>query len=85
VWICSASGSPVSGSSASGGADRVGLQLERGFEVRDVDVAGAVEQRVDEREADDVGFGAGAEQAGDSGLGLGEVPVGVVPARPGGR
>jgi hypothetical protein len=37
-----------------GGADGVVVQRERGVQVRDVDVAGAVQQRVGEREADGV-------------------------------
>jgi hypothetical protein len=67
-----------------GGARGVVLQRERGVEVVGLDRRGAVEQRVDEREADGVRFGAGGELAGESGLRLGELPVGVVPERAGG-
>ena len=47
----------------------------------------SVEQRVDEREADRVRFGAGGELAGEPVGGLGELRVGVPPqlARVGGE
>ena len=66
-----------------GGAGGVVLERERGLEVVGLDRGGAVQQRVDEREADGVRFGAGGELAGDPGLWLGEPAVGVMPERAG--
>jgi hypothetical protein len=76
----------VAGSSAPGrGAGGVGLEFEGGVEVLRFDAASAIEERVGEREADDVGFGAGSDLGGEPGLGLGQVAVGVVPEHPDGR
>ena len=44
-----------------------------------VDLAGAVGERVEEREADRVRFGAGAERAGDPVVGFSEPGVCVPP------
>ena len=60
-----------------GGAGGVVLERERGVEVFGRDRGGAVEERVDEREADDVRFGAGGELSGEAGLRFGELLVGV--------
>jgi hypothetical protein len=46
-----------------------------------VDLASAVDERVDQRESDRVRFGAGADLAGDRVLGFGEVGVGAPPQR----
>ena len=62
-----------------GGAGGVVPQRERGGQVLGLDLALAVEQRVDEREADRVRLGAGGELAGDPVGGLGELRVGVPP------
>jgi hypothetical protein len=48
-------------------------------QVLGADRVGGVEQRVEEREPDDVGFGAGGELAGEPVGGLGELWVGVPP------
>ena len=58
-------------------------ERERGGQVRRLDLPGGVEQGVDEREADRVRFGAGADRAGDPGLGFGELLVGVCPGAAG--
>jgi hypothetical protein len=47
--------------------------------VHGLDLAGVVEQGVDERETDRVRFGAGADRAGDPRLRLRELLVGVCP------
>ena len=63
-----------------GGAGGVVPQRERGLQVFGVDLALAVGERVDEREADHVRFGARQQRAGDPGvLGGRELRVGVVP------
>ncbi len=49
-----------------------------------MDCGGAVDQRVDEREADRVRFGARVDLPGDAWLGLGELLVGVPPELAGG-
>ena len=63
----------------AGGALRVVPERERGVQVDGLDLAGVVEQRVEERKADGVRFGARCDRAGDPGLGLGELLVGVCP------
>ena len=67
-----------------GGAGGVVPERERGLEVLGLDVALSVEQRVEEREADRVRFGAGREGAGEAVAGLGELRVGVPPQLAGG-
>ena len=71
---------------AGGVADRPGCgaggvvpERERGGQVLGADRVGRVEQRVEEREPDDVCFGAGGELAGEPIGGLGELWVGVPP------
>ena len=61
------------------GAGRVVPECERGVEVLWADRGGAVEQRVDQREADGVCLGAGGELAGEPVGGLGELRVGMPP------
>jgi hypothetical protein len=63
----------------AGAAGAVAVQRERRFKVAGRDRSGAVDQGVEQREADRVGFGACADRAGDPGLGLGEPGVGVPP------
>jgi hypothetical protein len=59
-------------------------ERECGFQVLGLDVALAVEQRVEEREADGVCFGAGADLAGEALIGFGELRLGVPPQLAGG-
>ena len=64
----------------AGGAGGVVPERERGLEVLGVDLAFAVGERVEEREADRVRFGAGeSAPAIPAGLGYRELDVGVVP------
>ena len=62
-----------------GGACGVVPERERGVEMLGLDGLLSVEQRVEEREPDDVRFGAGGELAGQPVGGLGELRVGVPP------
>ena len=61
------------------GAGGVVPERKRSVEVLGADRAGAVEQRVDQREADRVRLGAGGELAGEPFGGVGELRVGVPP------
>ena len=67
------------GERPGGGAGGVVLERERGCEVLRADLALAVGEGVEEREADRVGFGAGGDLAEDAGGGAGELAVGVMP------
>ena len=66
-----------------GGALRVVPERECGLEVLLVDTGLFVDQRVDQREADGVRFGAGGEVAGEPVGGLGQLRVGGSPERSG--
>ncbi len=67
------------GERPGGGAGGVVVKRERGVEVGRADLSLPVGEGVEEREADRVRLGAGGDLADDSGLGLGELSVGVVP------
>ena len=68
------------GQRPGGGAGGVVLERERGLEVRGGDLAFAVGEGVEEREPDDVRFGAGGDLRDDPVLRLGcERAVGVMP------
>ena len=83
AWSCSASGSPVALSECpAGGSDGVVPERERGVQVLGADLVLAVEQRVDQREADRVRFSAGGDVAGKPVVRLGELRVGVPPQLP---
>jgi hypothetical protein len=62
-----------------GGAAGVVPERERRVEMFGLDGLLSIEQRVEEREADDVRFGAGGELAVQTVGGLGELRVGVPP------
>ena len=62
-----------------GGAVGVVPERERGVEMLGLDRLLSVEQRVEQREPDDVRFGAGGELSGEPVGGLGELRVGVPP------
>ena len=67
------------------GAVGVAPELERGLEMSDPASRGAVEERVEQREPDHLGFGSGEERADEPGFAFGEVAVDVVPEFAGGR
>ena len=67
------------GQRPGGAAGGVVLERERGGQVLRADLALAIGECVDEREADRVRFGAGGDLADDPGLRLGELAVGVMP------
>lgn len=65
-------------------ARRVVPQGRGGGEVLDVDAGGAVDEAVDESEAQNMGFGTSEQTAGDAGLRFGQGEVDVGPGPPGG-
>ena len=68
-----------------GGAFGVVPERERGVEMLGFDLGLSVEQCVEEREPDDVCFGAGGELSEETVGGLGELRVGVPPQLARGR